>query len=132
NGLLASRSSDVKKWGVRISEWGQAVVFLALASIAGAVALGARPNAEATAEEASRGVLDLPGGPIVLALVGVGIGVGGISFIVMGILRSFHSKVDVPDGRAGTAISALGVVGFIAKGISLSVIGILLIVAAVK
>ena len=132
NGLLASRSSDVKKWGVRISEWGQAVVFLALASIAGAVALGARPNAEETAEEASRGVLDLPGGPIVLALVGVGIGVGGISFIVMGILRSFHSKVDVPDGRAGTAISALGVVGFIAKGISLSVIGILLIVAAVK
>ncbi len=132
NGVIASRASDVKKWGVRIGEWGQAVVFLALGFIAGAVALGARPNAERTAEEASRGVLNVPGGPWLLGLVGIGVGIGGISFIVMGVLRSFRKKVDLPEGRLGTVVTTLGVVGFIAKGIALLVVGVLLVVAAVK
>ncbi len=131
NGLLATRTSDVKKWGVRISEWGQALVFLALGIISASVALGARPNAEETAEEASRGVLNLPGGAWLLGLVGIGIGVGGVSFLVMGVLRSFRKKVDIPERRLGTAITVLGVVGFIAKGIALVVVGILVTIAAV-
>lgn len=132
NGLLAMRASDVKKWGVRIGEWGQAAVFLALGAIAASVALGARPNAEETAEDASRGVLNLPGGAILLGLVGLGIGIGGISFVVMGVLRSFHKKVDIPDSRFGTSVTALGVFGFIAKGIALLVVGVLLVIAAVR
>ncbi|RZI93168.1 MAG: DUF1206 domain-containing protein [Microbacterium sp.] len=131
NGLIATRASDVKKWGVRISEWGQALVFLALGAIAASVALGARPNAEKTAEEASRGVLTLPGGAWLLGLVGIGIAVGGVSFLVMGVLRSFRSKVDIPEGRLGSAVTALGVGGFIAKGVALLVVGILVTVAAV-
>ena len=132
NGLIATRASDVKKWGVRISEWGQALVFLALGAIAASVALGARPNAEKTAEEASRGVLTLPGGAWLLGLVGIGIGVGGVSFLVMGVLRSFRTKVDIPEGRLGHTVTTLGVVGFVAKGIALLVVGILVTVAAVK
>lgn len=131
-GVIASRASDVKKWGVRISEWGQAVVFLALGTIAASVALGARPSGDDSAKEASRGVLTLPGGPWILALVGLGVAIGGISFIVMGVLRSFRKKVSLPSGPMGTGITILGVVGFIAKGIALTIVGVLLLVAAAK
>lgn len=134
--LVRKKAKDAKrlaaKWGRRISEWGQAVIFIALGLIAASVALGARVNAEEAAEDASRGVLDLPGGPIVLGLVGLGVGIGGVSFVVMGFLRSFHNRMSIPDGPAGRGVSALGVVGFIAKGVALTIVGVLLIVAAVK
>lgn len=131
-GVIVSRASDVKKWGVRVSEWGQAVVFIALGVIAASVALGAKPSGDGAAKAASRGVLNLPGGPWLLALVGLGIGIGGISFIVMGALRSFEKKISVPSGPMGGVVTTLGVVGFVAKGIALTIVGVLLIVAAVK
>ena len=136
-GLLAHDwSGDVKgaarKWGRRTSEFGQAVVFIALGVISATVAMGARPNAEETAESASRGVLSIPGGPFLLGLVGLGIGIGGVSFVMMGIMRSFHKRIDVPDGPVGTSITALGVFGFIAKGVSLLIVGVLLVVVAAR
>src|SRR5918993_1330658 len=135
-GILArDLSGDAKgaarKWGRRAAEWGQALVFLGLGVLAAYIALGARPDGEKAAEAASRGVLDLWGGPIVLALVGVGFTIGGISFVVMGFLRSFRSRLDIPDGKAGRTMTAMGVVGFVAKGIALLIVGVLLIIAAV-
>ena len=130
-GVAVSRRSDVKKWAVRVAEFGQAIVFVALGVIAASVALGARPDAEQTAEDASRGVLAIPGGAVLLGAVGLGIGIGGIAFVVMGVRRSFRSKVAIPPGRLGRAVTVLGVIGFIAKGVSLAIIGVLLVVAAV-
>lgn len=135
-GILArDRSGDakgtVRKWGRRAAEWGQAVVFIALGVVAAAVALGARPDGEETAESASRGLLTLPGGPIVLALIGIAIAIGGVAFVVMGVLRSFRKRMHVPAGAVGRGITILGVVGFVAKGISLLIVGVLLVVAAV-
>jgi hypothetical protein len=135
-GLLArDRSGDLqgaaRKWGRRTAEWGQAVIFVVLGLIAAAVALGARPDAEQTTEDASRTLLRIPGGPILLALIGLGIAIGGIAFIVMGIMRSFRNRIRIPDGRHGVAITVLGVVGFVAKGVALAVVGLLLIIAAV-
>lgn len=136
-GLLARDPSDdvkgtAKKWGRRTAEWGQAVVFVALGLIAAAVAVGARPSGEKAAEGVSRGILSIPGGPFLLGLIGVAIGVGGISFVVMGARRSFENQVDVPDGAFGAMVKTLGVVGFIAKGLALLVVGVILCVAAVR
>ncbi len=136
-GILAHDRSDdlkgaAKKWGRRAAEWGQALVFVALGTVAAAIALGARPNAEKTAESASRGLLHIPGGPIVLALIGVGVGVGGVTFLVMGVRRSFHSRMDIPDGPRGRAVEIAGVVGFVAKGIALLIIGTLAVIAAAR
>jgi hypothetical protein len=136
-GILAHDwSGDVKgaarKWGRRAAEWGQGLIFLALGLIAAAVALGARPNAEKTAETASRGLLYLPGGPIVLALVGLGIAIGGVSFVAMGFLRSFQKRMRIPDGALGRTVTVAGIVGFIAKGLALVIVGVLLVIAAVR
>lgn len=131
-GVLASRASDVKKWGVRVSEWGQAVVFVALGTISASVALGAKPSGDGAAKAVSRGVLNLPGGSWMLALAGVGIGIGGISFVVRGVRRSFEKKISLPSGPEGAVGRALGVVGFVAKGVALTIVGVLLVVAAVR
>lgn len=135
-GLLArdpqGQGSALRKWGRRISLWGQAVVFIALGTIAATVALGARPDADKTAEDASRSVLSVPGGPLVLAAVGVGIGIGGVVFVVMGLRRSFRERVTIPDGPLGAVVVTVGVVGFIAKGVALCAVAVLLLVAAVR
>jgi hypothetical protein len=142
-GLLAHDARDgaegtittkgtIRKWGRRLAEWGQAVVFVALGLIAAAVAAGARPSGDRAVESVSRGILSLPGGPYLLGLIGLSIGGGGVAFVVMGVLRSFEKKIDVPDGALGTTIKGLGIVGFIAKGLALIVVGVLLVIAAVQ
>ncbi|WP_439594270.1 DUF1206 domain-containing protein [Microbacterium sp.] len=120
------------KWGMRVSEWGQAAIFLALGVLAASVALGARPDADSAAQVVSRGVLVVPGGVFVLGAVGLGIAIGGIAFVVMGVLRSFEKKMSIPSGALGDGVKVLGIVGFIAKGIALLILGVLLLVAAVK
>jgi hypothetical protein len=136
-GILArDLSGDVKgaarKWGRRAAEWGQALVFIGLGLLAAWVALGARPDGERAAEDASRGLLDVWGGPIVLALVGVGFAIGGISFVAMGLMRSFRSRLRIPDGKRGRTMTVMGVIGFVSKGVALLVVGVLLVIAAVR
>jgi hypothetical protein len=135
-GLLARDPSGdgkgaARKWSRRLAEWGQAAVYLVLAVIAAAVAVGARPDGEETAEEASRGLLQIPGGPILLAVIGLAIGIGGIVFVVMGIMRSFRRRMRIPGGGVGRALTALGIFGFVAKGVALVIVGVLLVIAAV-
>lgn len=135
DGLLVRATTEggfLRKWGRRISEWGQAIVFLALGVFAAAVALGARPNGDESAQEASRGLIQIPGGVFVLALVGLGVAIGGVSFIVMGILRSFRKRMRIPENGGGRIVTVLGSIGFVAKGIALAVVAILLLVAAVR
>lgn len=136
-GLLAhDYSGDTKgaarKWSRRLAEWGQAVIFGALGVIAAAVAMGARPNGEEAAEGASRGLLHTPGGSIVLTLAGLAIAVGGVAFVVMGVRRSFRKRIRIPEGGWGRGITTLGVVGFVAKGVALIIVGVLLVIAAVR
>lgn len=132
-GMLASRRREgAAVWGLRISEWGQAVVFLFFGGLAAAVALGARPEADETAREASRGILAVPGGVFAIVLVGAGVGVAGVVFVVMGVRRSFRSKVTIPRNGLGRTVAVLGVAGFIAKGVALASLGLVLIVAAVR
>jgi len=110
----------------------QGVVFVVIGLISAAVALGARPRAEKTAEDLSASVLTLPIGGFVLGATGVIVAAVGVGFVWMGLRRSFHSKVRLPDGPAGRALSALGAVGFVAKGLALGVVGVLVVIAAVR
>lgn len=121
-----------KRWARRVAEWGQAALFIAMGVVAAAVAVGARPDPDSSAREASRGLLTFPGGPVLLGLIGAGVAVGGIAWIVMGVRRSFRNRVTLPPGAPGTAIAAIGVLGFVVKGIALAVVGVLLVEAALQ
>jgi hypothetical protein len=110
----------------------QGIVFVVIGVISAAVALGARPRAEQTTEDLSQSVLTLPIGGFVLGTAGLVVAGVGVGFVWMGVRRSFHSKVRIPDGVAGHALSALGAVGFVAKGIALGVVGALVVIAAIR
>ena len=129
--LKTALTTALTTWGRRISEAGQAVVFAALGAVAASVALGARTEGNRSAEDASRGVLALPGGDIVLGLVGLGVAAGGVAFVVMGVMRSCEMKMSIPKDGVGPFVTTLGVVGYIAKGVALAIVGVLLVVAAV-
>ena len=131
-GSYADAEAAARKWGLRLSAWGQAAVFAALGVVAASVALGARPDGEEAAEDASRGILSIPGGPFLLGAIGLGIFAVGVAFVVMGVLRSFEKKLDLPDTAVGSAVTALGVVGYVAKGIALVLVGAILVIAAVR
>ena len=129
--FLVREKSTAKTWAKRASELGQAVIFAALGFVGATVALGARPNGDRSAENASRGVLALPGGPLLLGLIGAGVLIGGIAFAVMGVRKSFVKRLTLPGGRVAEAVTTLGVVGYLAKGVALAIVGGLLLVAAV-
>jgi hypothetical protein len=130
DGVLG-RGTARHRWQRRVSDFSRALVYLVFGGIAVAVALGSRPNTDRSAKSLSGGLIALPGGVFVLAAVGLGIGVAGIAFAVIGIRRSFRKKLTVPSGAPGTLITASGVVGYLAKGLALVVVGILLVVAAI-
>ncbi|MDE0547193.1 DUF1206 domain-containing protein [Microbacterium sp. C7(2022)] len=129
-GILVRDRNMLKKWAQRISHGGQTVIYAALGVISAAVALGARPDGEATTETWSGRLLALPGGLFVLGALGLGIGIGGVSFAIVGTRRGFEKYVDLPQTRLGTAVRALGVIGYVAKGVALTVVGVLLVTAA--
>lgn len=110
----------------------QGIVFIVIGVISASVALGARPRAEQATEDASELVLTLPIGGFVLGTAGLIVAGVGIGFVWMGLRRSYHSKVRLPRGPAGHVLSALGVVGFLAKGVALAIVGVLLVIAAVR
>jgi hypothetical protein len=77
-------------------------------------------------------VLVIPGGPIVLALVGAAIGAGGVGFAVIGIRRTFVRLLSLPSGAAGGTVTGIAVFGYVAKGVALLAVGVVRLVAAVK
>lgn len=110
----------------------QGIVFVVIGAISASVAFGARPDAEQAAEDASEVALTLPIGGFLLGTVGLAVAGVGIGFGWMGLRRSFHNKVRLPDGVGGHVLSALAVGGFLAKGVALVIVGVLLVIAAVR
>lgn len=95
-------------------------------------------NASASADEREdrviealvKDVLSVTAGRTMVIIVGlVVIGVG-LVFARKGWTRSFRSQISGDDGVEGTLIDRLGTVGWIARGVSMSIIGIFLIRAA--
>lgn len=132
NGFSIRISDTKQRWSWRVAEWGRAVIYIVLGSIAGKFAAGSRSDGEDSAEQASGGLLQVPGGPFLLGAAGLAIGIAGIVFVVIGVRRGFRKRVQLPKGPAGRAIEALGAFGYVAKGASLGVVGGLVITAAIK
>ncbi|MFS0868011.1 DUF1206 domain-containing protein [Microbacterium sp. 179-B 1A2 NHS] len=126
------RGGDLRAWGRRVSPAAQAVVYFVLAGIATNVALGARPDSDERAKEASQGLLATPGGVFVLAAAGIGIAVTGICFASIGVRRSFDKVVRIPDGPAGRTLTVAAVVGYLGKGVAIGIVGVLILVAAFR
>jgi hypothetical protein len=110
----------------------KAVVYLAFAVLAIKFALGSGQSSSQQQEKRTAGVFTLPGGRFLVGIVGlVLIGIG-VQHVVRGVQKSFLKQIDLGDAprKATQLITRLGQVGFPAKGVSLGVVGGLLIYAA--
>jgi Domain of Unknown Function (DUF1206) len=116
----------------RVSSGAKVVVFATLAFLAGRTAAGSGSGGSG-GQKAAAGVLGLPGGQLIVGAVGLGVvAVGGYK-IYSGIKKKFLSDMDLPsDQRARQVAERSGQVGFIGKGAATALIGVLVVLAAIR
>jgi hypothetical protein len=126
--------SDGQRVRKYITSGGRAVVYLALAGSAVSVALGSGSSSSQSQQRATSGVLALPGGQVLVVVVGlvvIGVGVG---MVVKGVKISIGDEIDLSSMSEATRRVAkrLGQIGYTAKGIAFTVVGGLLGYAALS
>lgn len=129
--FLEGDDDPKKKWAKRVKDVGSAIAYAAIAVTIIASAMGQSSDSSESTQSLSARILAVPAGVVLLVVVGlVTIGVG-IGFAVQAFTRGFLKTVALPGGTVRTVMTALGVAGYLAKGIAVAVVGILFVVAAV-
>jgi hypothetical protein len=124
-----------QKAGKKLKAAVQALVFAGLALTVASFAMGTGSGADnqKSASDLTVNLMKAPGGVALLVLVGVGIAVTGVIYGVRGIRKSFEKHLRMPsDPRARTAVTVLGVTGYVAKGIVLFLTGLLIAIATLR
>jgi hypothetical protein len=131
--LLGIGSSSKKRWVRSLVSAGKAVAYLALAATALSFANGGGRSGDSkgSSTKASADILALPGGPVLLTTVGLAAAGIGVYLIAKGLRQRFRDDIAIPSGSAERPVVVLGIVGYVAKGIAVVVVGILFVVAAV-
>jgi hypothetical protein len=129
----AKRLSGKEKAKQRLKSGGTAVVYGAIGAGFGRYALGGSTDSSQSASSASATLMSSPAGAALLIAIGAGLLITGGYFVYSGVTRRFEKNLSrLPSGQAGSAISTLGTVGYIAKGVALAVLGFLVILATVR
>ncbi len=122
------RATNVRKRAVSA---GKAVIFVVLAVLAARTASGG--GGGGGQQGATAGVFGLPGGPFIVGAVGIGILVAGVVEVITGVRQKFRRVMSLPSDRSARTVALrTGQVGFVAKGVSICLIGVLVVVAAVR
>ncbi|WP_323960149.1 DUF1206 domain-containing protein [Arthrobacter sp. JZ12] len=116
----------------RLKNAGKAVVYAAIGVTFTRYALGSASDSSSSAQSTSAALMTNPAGTALLLAIGGGIVAVGGYFIYSGVTQRFEEHLaGEPSGSVGQAITTLGTVGYIAKGIALGVLGILVVIATV-
>ena len=115
-------------WRSRASAIGQAIGYLALGVLAITVAVSGGGGDDRTL---TARVLGAPGGVVLLVAIGLAILGAGSYFVWRGIARKFLEDLVPEPGPVTGVTEIVGMVGYIAKGVALGVLGVLYVVAAV-
>ncbi|MCQ1993820.1 DUF1206 domain-containing protein [Arthrobacter sp. zg-Y1171] len=132
--LAGQQLKEKELWKDRASNAGQVLVYGGIGTIFASFALGRGSNGGSSSSVSwTARLLAVPAGQWILGLAGlVVVGIGGY-FIFKGATRRFRRNLTgVPGGLWSKAVDITGVAGFIAKGVSLAILGVLLTLAAVQ
>lgn len=127
-------SENDKKKRVRkqVTAGGKAVLYLLLGISAARFAMGSGQSSSQSQQSTTQGVLGWPGGQFIVAVAALVIIAIGAANAYRGVSKKFLREIDtgaIP-AKAQQVIIRLGQVGFVAKGIALAVVGLLLGYAA--
>jgi hypothetical protein len=119
--------SDKEAWGGRVKAFSKALVYLALCWTTFGFARGKSSDSESQTVDLTSSLMSKPGGQWLVGIVGlVVIGVGAYH-VWKGATEGFLRDLEKDPGT--WAVRA-GVVGYIAKGVALGVVGVLFVLAA--
>lgn len=124
------RGTDKDAWVERAKEGGKAVAYLAIGVSAASVAIGGGGGGSGQTQSITATLLSSPGGVILVVLLGLGVLAVGVYFVVKGARKKFLRDISTPDGKTGHTVTLLGRIGYIAKGVAISVVGVLFCIAA--
>lgn len=122
-----------KKGKMRLKSAGQSALFGAAAGTFGSFAIGQPTDSRQNALSFSADMMATPLGTLTLYAVGAGLVVAGCVYGFLGVTRRYEKALrGKPDGATGKAFTVLGVFGYLAKGLALLAVGLLVIVASAK
>lgn len=117
----------------KVTAGAKAVLFAALAVLAGSTVAGGGGGGGGGQQGLTATVLGWPGGQFLVGAVGLGIVAVGGKKVYDGVKRKFEEDMTLPsDRRARQVAVRSGQIGFVAKGVSIALIGVLVVVAAVR
>lgn len=121
-----------KKVGKKLKAALQAVVYAFFALTLASVATGAGSDNRESTSDMTVNLMKAPGGVALLVIIGAAVAVTGIVYAIRGFRKSFIKYLRMPSQpRARTAVTVIGVVGYVAKGFALLLVGLLIIIATV-
>ncbi|SFS09309.1 protein of unknown function [Agrococcus baldri] len=94
-------------------------------------ALGGEVDGEQATETVSSAVMASPAGLWVIGAAGLVIVGVGVAFVLRGLRRKFFEDV-APPRRFRRLVEALGMPGFVSKGVAIGIVGVLFVLAAVR
>jgi hypothetical protein len=129
-GYISDTKDRMKK---RLVSAGQAVVFASLAVLTVTAAVQGRAQGGGGGQ-ATAGALGLPGGQFIVGLVGVGVVIGAGVMAWNGWKKKFTEDQDLAGAstHARTVNERTGQIGYIAKGVAIGVLGVLVVSAAIR
>lgn len=111
---------------------GTALAYFALTWLFVSFALGNQKSSSQQSQQTTANVLSVPFGPVVLFIAGLVVLGIGVYFGFRGVTRGFLGKDAQPNESAPDWVKVVGSVGYTAKGVAVAVVGILILVAAVR
>jgi uncharacterized membrane protein YidH (DUF202 family) len=130
--VVGGRTDSARAWLARAKNAAKAVVYGAIAYSAGSFALGAGKSSSGSTRSAAAKTLATPGGVFLLLLVAAVAVAIGIGLVVIGIRRSYRKQLVTPPRSVEPTLTVLAVAGYVAKGIAVTIVGVLVAVAAFR
>lgn len=126
------QEDTTKRLRKRAASGAKVVVFGVLAFLAARTALG-DGGGGGGGQKAAAGILGIPGGQLIVGAVGIGVIVAGGVKMWRGWKKKFLDDMDVPsDHRARQVLERTGQSGFIARGAATALVGVLVVIAAIR
>lgn len=129
--LVTAVAASRRDWKDAVKEAGRGIAYAAVGSTALVAATGGSSDGESQAQSFSAQLMAQPLGAVLLGLVGAGIAAVGVSFIVKGARKRFREDV-APPARWRRVVEVLGTAGYIAKGVAVTIVGGLFVIAGLQ